>query len=444
MRAGRGASSRPPAPKPSRDAHFVCALALCWPDGPVEMVRGPGRRHAGLAAARRPRLRLRSDVRAGRPRPHLRRDGPGREARISHRADAFRKLVAALLSVNARLTPSGRAVEVPVARACEGRAFDPLAANGTRATRPLRPLAVLRLQMPLLRLQQPCPRVDRPGGVARGAARRPRLGGRSLSRAAARLDLLRRRHAVADGAGDGRRADRGGRARIGAWRRTSRSRSRPTPRRSRRRASPTSPRPGSTASRSASSRSTTRRCASSAAPMMSPRAWPRSTTAQRCFERVSFDLIYALARPERGGLGGGARAGARLRHRPPLALPADDRARHALRRARRARASWRPRDPDRGGGPVRADPGDDRGGRAARLRDLQPRPARRGEPPQPHLLALPALSRDRPGRARPARRRRDPAPPQAGELARRARAQRPRHRRGDRARAATSGRPRRC
>src|SRR3954451_13496049 len=44
------------------------------------MVRGAGRRLPGLAAARRPRLRLRSDVRADRPRYHLRRDGPRREA----------------------------------------------------------------------------------------------------------------------------------------------------------------------------------------------------------------------------------------------------------------------------------------------------------------------------------------------------------------------------
>ncbi len=80
---------------------------------------------------------------------------------------------------------------------------------------------------------------------------------------------------VADGAGDGRGADRGGASAIGAWRRTSRSRSRPIPPRSRRRASPTSPPPGSTGSRSACSRSTTARFASSAAPMTRPRGWPR-------------------------------------------------------------------------------------------------------------------------------------------------------------------------
>ena len=45
-------------------------------------------------------------------------------------------------------------------------------------------------------------------------------------------------------------------------------------------------------------------------------------------------------------MGGDARPRARLRHRPPLALPADDRARHALRHARTRRASCAATDPD--------------------------------------------------------------------------------------------------
>jgi hypothetical protein len=43
-------------------------------------LRGPRRGHPGVAAARHARLRLRSDVPARRPRPDLRRDGPGRQA----------------------------------------------------------------------------------------------------------------------------------------------------------------------------------------------------------------------------------------------------------------------------------------------------------------------------------------------------------------------------
>jgi Ham1 family len=48
---------------------------------PRRGLRGHGRRRAGLAAARHARLRLRSDVPAGRPHPHLRRDARRREAR---------------------------------------------------------------------------------------------------------------------------------------------------------------------------------------------------------------------------------------------------------------------------------------------------------------------------------------------------------------------------
>ncbi len=42
----------------NRRAHFVCALALVWPDGHGEIVRGHRRRRSGLAAARQARLRL--------------------------------------------------------------------------------------------------------------------------------------------------------------------------------------------------------------------------------------------------------------------------------------------------------------------------------------------------------------------------------------------------
>ena len=57
----RGAKSRG-----SAGAHFVSALCVAWPDGHVEEFEATRRRHAGLAAARRPGLRLRSDVPAGR------------------------------------------------------------------------------------------------------------------------------------------------------------------------------------------------------------------------------------------------------------------------------------------------------------------------------------------------------------------------------------------
>ena len=49
-----------------RRAHFVSVLCVAWPDGHVEEFEGTGRRHAGLAAARREGFWLRSDVPARR------------------------------------------------------------------------------------------------------------------------------------------------------------------------------------------------------------------------------------------------------------------------------------------------------------------------------------------------------------------------------------------
>ena len=81
----------------SRNAHFVCALALCWPDGHSEWFEGrvdgtlvwPPRGDRGfgydpvfVAAGH--------DLRVGEM-------DPAEKHAISHRADAFRKLVAALL-----------------------------------------------------------------------------------------------------------------------------------------------------------------------------------------------------------------------------------------------------------------------------------------------------------------------------------------------------------
>ena len=62
---GAGRSLRPE--RVSRDAHFVCALAIAWPnDGQTEAFEGRVDGHARLAAARRQGLRLRPDVRRRR------------------------------------------------------------------------------------------------------------------------------------------------------------------------------------------------------------------------------------------------------------------------------------------------------------------------------------------------------------------------------------------
>lgn len=83
------------AGKPDRRAHFVAALALAWPDGHIETVRGTvqgalvwpprGARGFGYDPMFRPDGH---DETFGEMDPDLKH-------RISHRADAFRKLVGA-------------------------------------------------------------------------------------------------------------------------------------------------------------------------------------------------------------------------------------------------------------------------------------------------------------------------------------------------------------
>ena len=88
--------------------------------------------------------------------------------------------------------------------------------------------------------------------------------------------------------------------------------------------------------------------------------------AQSNFRRVSFDLIYALARRHRGRLVRDARPGAGARHVAPVALPADDRAGHALRQRWSRSGEFEPLDADAPRRSVRADRRDDVGGRACR------------------------------------------------------------------------------
>ena len=84
-------------PEAGRDAHFVCALALCWPDGHVECFEGrvdghlvwPPRGSRGFGYD--PMF-----VPFGREQSFGEID-PDEKHRISHRAAAFAKLVAAVL-----------------------------------------------------------------------------------------------------------------------------------------------------------------------------------------------------------------------------------------------------------------------------------------------------------------------------------------------------------
>ena len=70
------------APPPWRAA-FISVLALAWAGRRSRNFRGPGGWDPCLPAARDGRIWLRSDLSAGRPRPHLRRDEFGGEARDS-------------------------------------------------------------------------------------------------------------------------------------------------------------------------------------------------------------------------------------------------------------------------------------------------------------------------------------------------------------------------
>lgn len=83
-------------PEAGRDAHFVCALSLCWPDGHIESFEGrvdgllvwPPRGTQGFGYD--PVFQaLGREITFGEMEPDAKHA-------ISHRADAFRKLVAAV------------------------------------------------------------------------------------------------------------------------------------------------------------------------------------------------------------------------------------------------------------------------------------------------------------------------------------------------------------
>ena len=180
--------------------------------------------------------------------------------------------------------------------------------------RRLCPLAVLRGQVPLLRLQLAMSATSRrtrraspPPSPARSRRSPTRAPGRTVIE-----HLPRRRHAVADGAGDGRRASSTRSPRTGRSRRMPRSRSRPTRRASRRSASAAIAPPASTASRSASRRSNDAdlsflgRLHNVAEALRA-----RSRLARATFPRLSFDLIYARPGQTPGGWAAELKRGAR-------------------------------------------------------------------------------------------------------------------------------------
>lgn len=83
-------------PGASRSAHFVCVLALAWPDGHVEWFEG--RAEGSLTWPPRGEVGFGYDpmfVPLGGEQTYAEID-PAHKHEISHRADAFRKLVAAV------------------------------------------------------------------------------------------------------------------------------------------------------------------------------------------------------------------------------------------------------------------------------------------------------------------------------------------------------------
>ena len=197
---------------------------------------------------------------------------------------------------------------------------------------------------------------------------------------------------------------------------TSRSRSRPIPIRSRRRASPISPQPASTACRSACRASTTRRSRFLGRAHSAREGFARARNRAEAFPPRQLRPHLRASRRHRGQLVGDACPGAVARHHAPLALPADDRAGHALRQRWSPRGEFEPLDADTAAALYELT---DAMTSAAGLPAYEiSNHAGRGqrEPAQPHLLALRRLCGRRPRRARPPPRHAHGPPPQAGEL----------------------------
>ena len=367
--------------RPSRGPR-ASAARWCWP-GRTVTTRSSRARSRAAASGRCAATRGTATTRCSSPtvtRVTFGRWTAAEKNRISHRARRLRAAGGGLLWLRRALRRTG----------------GPAASASTSTGRSARPNA------PTATSTATCARgVDQAAGAARWSPRsRPRR--REVPGRVGRHGLLRRRHPEPDAAGDRRGGDRGDRAAAGRWRRTPRSRSRPTRPRSRPGGSAAIATPGSTGCRWACRRSTTPTCARSGGCTTSPRRCAAFEVARAIFPRVSFDLIYARQGQTLAAWRARARPGAGDGGRPPVALPADDRGRHPLRRPRRARPAARPAG-RRGWRPTCTW----RRRRSARaaglrgLRDLEPRPARRREPAQPRLLALRRLCRHR-ARARTA------------------------------------------
>ena len=257
--------------------------------------------------------------------------------------------------------------------------------------------------MPLLRLQQPCPApAAGPGPLYRGLPARDRPSRGARARTHRLLDLLRRRHALADGGRHRRRhpgCDRRALGRRSPLRGLARGQSdqrrgRPLPRFPGGRGEPRLARRAGAERQGFALPRPAARCETGA---------PRDPAGARDLSAPFLRPDLRPAGPDAGGVGKRARRGDLARGRPSVALPVDHRGRHALpppaRGGQVRHARRRPL-----GRPLPADAGGDSRARPAGLRDFQPRPAGGGKPAQPRLLALRRICRRRAGRAWPLRR----------------------------------------
>ena len=231
------------------------------------------------------------------------------------------------------------------------------------------------------------------------------------------LDLPRRRHAVADAAANRRRHSRRHRQALARRAAMSRSRSKPT-------------RPASRPTRFRGYRAAGVNRVSLGVQALDDaslkalgrlhsarEALDAVAIARQAFDRYSFDLIYARPGQTPQDVGERTEAGDRGSRRTSVALSAHHRGRHAvLRPACGGQAA----DAGRGdrARALRRHAGCLQRGRPAGLRDLQPRAAGRGVPPQPRLLARRGIRRHRPRRAWPARHRRHPSRHRDGKASR--------------------------
>ena len=387
-RAPAAASAAPRRPSSARRI----SSRRCASPGPTAMSRSSRRRStarwSGRRAAQPASATIRCSCRTDTTRtfgemPSEEKHGlPPHGRGLSHRARAFLKLAEACLEPDA----------------------------DEQRLRRLRALAVLPVEVPVLRLQQPCPpRRDRRGALCCAPSQREIATTAARAPGRDRVEHLpRRRHAVADAARRPSARSSTPSASTGrvAARRRSHARSQSDQRRGDALSRLSRGRRQPRLARRAGAR---RRLAEGARPPAhrAARRSTRSRSRAQSFDRYSFDLIYARPRqtPQTWAAELKRAIAEAAEHLSLYQLTIEQDtpfyALHAAGKLVDARRRHRARA-------LRRDAGDLRARRPAGLRDFQPRAARRRVPAQSGLLARARICRHRSRRAWPARHRRPP------------------------------------